>query len=448
MKVSVFKHWDRIRSSFWFLPTVLAGSAVVLAGVSRRLDTWVTAQLENLLGWTFTGGAEGATAVLSTIAGSMITIAGVVFSMTLVALTLTSSQLGPRMLRNFMRDTATQVVLGTFVATFLYCLLVLRSIRYDKQDPFVPHASISLALLFAVLSIGVLIYFIHHVSLSIQANQIVARVGFELMESIDRVFPSSADEGDDDFSAEVGASEPPTSPEQESYAISAKSDGYLQFVEVGALVAIADEHDLTIRLQRRPGQFVVAGQTLALVSPEHAVDKELAEHLAGTLTIGLERTPGQDVEHSVHKLVEIAVRALSPGLNDPFTAIACIDRLRAALCRLVGRELPAAWHRGSGASGDATCRLMIPVIGLPAIIDASFDQIRHYGRSTPSVALRLLEAIGTVAEFAQRPEDLDALRRQADIIARGARQAITESEDRLVIEETYREAKEALQGAA
>lgn len=158
----------------------MAAVAVALALVSVTVDDPVTEWLALNLGWRFTGGAEGASAVLGIIAGSMITIAGVVFSMTLVALSLTSSQLGPRLLRNFMSDTSTQVVLGTFIATFVYCLLVLRTIRRAEEVAFVPHLSVSLGVLLAVAGVGVLIYFIHHVSVSIQANEVAARIGTEL----------------------------------------------------------------------------------------------------------------------------------------------------------------------------------------------------------------------------------------------------------------------------
>ncbi|MBU1139165.1 MAG: DUF2254 domain-containing protein, partial [Proteobacteria bacterium] len=195
MKVYIFKYLDRIRSSFWFIPIVMACGAVALAFGTVSLDAPVTDWLHRAWGWTFTGGAEGAAALLGTVAGSMITIAGVVFSMTLVALSLASSQLGPRMLRNFMRDTTTQVVLGTFVATFLYCLLVLRTIRRAEEVVFIPHLSVSLGVVLAVVSVGVLIYFIHHVSVSLQANEIVARVSMELIEGINRLFPEGIGQG-------------------------------------------------------------------------------------------------------------------------------------------------------------------------------------------------------------------------------------------------------------
>jgi uncharacterized membrane protein len=177
VSLQVIEYWNHVRSSFWFTPTTMAATAVLMALVGVTVDEPVTEWLALNFGWTFKIEAEGATAVLGIIAGSMITIAGVVFSMTLVALTLASSQLGPRLLTNFMRDTSTQIVLGTFIATFVYCLLVLRTIRRAEYDTFVPHLSVSIGVVLAVASVGVLIYFIHHVSVSIQANEIAARIG-------------------------------------------------------------------------------------------------------------------------------------------------------------------------------------------------------------------------------------------------------------------------------
>ncbi|MBC7706367.1 MAG: DUF2254 domain-containing protein, partial [Rhodoferax sp.] len=173
MKTQPYKFWDRLRSSLWFVPATMAFLAVALAVAAVELDKAVADDWLLSLGWSYSGGAEGASLVLGTVAGSMIAIAGAVFSMTLVALSLASSQLGPRLLRNFMRDTVNQVVLGTFVATFVYCLLVLRTIRRADEVAFVPHLSVTIGVLLAIVSVGVLIYFIHHISVSIQADQVV-----------------------------------------------------------------------------------------------------------------------------------------------------------------------------------------------------------------------------------------------------------------------------------
>ena len=205
------------------------------------------------LGWSYSGGAEGASLLLGTVAGSMIAIAGTGFSMTLVAMSLASSQLGPRLLRNFMRDTANQVVLGTFVATFVYCLLVLLTIRRADEVAFVPHLSVSIAVLLAMLSIGVLIYFIHHVSVSIQADEVVAHVGRELEDGIDRLFPGRVGKAGAEASASPGEVDLPAVFAREARPVGAAEDGYLQRIDGDALMALASREDLLLKLVRRPG---------------------------------------------------------------------------------------------------------------------------------------------------------------------------------------------------
>ena len=188
----------------------MACLAVALALGAVELDKAATEDWLKRLSWIYSGGAEGASLLLGTVAGSMIAIAGTVFSMTLVALSLASSQLGPRLLRNFMRDTANQVVLGTFVATFVYCLLVLRTIRRGDEVAFVPHLAVTIGVLLAIVSIGVLIYFIHHVSVSIQADEVVAQVGRELVDGIDRLFPGHLGKPASEVSSATGEADLPS----------------------------------------------------------------------------------------------------------------------------------------------------------------------------------------------------------------------------------------------
>ncbi len=435
-----FKYWDRVRTSFWFVPIIMAGAAVVSAFVSVAIEAPVSDWLQREWGWVFTGGAEGANAVLGTIAGSMITIAGVVFSMTLVALSLASSQFGPRMLRNFMRDTTTQVVLGTFIATFLYCLLVLRTIRRAEEILFVPHLSVFLGVLLAVLSVGVLIYFIHHVSVSLQANEIVARVNAELIGGIDRLFPEADGRGASRVPAEPPGTGFLETFEREAGPVGATGDGYLQFIDTEVLLALAVEEDAVLSLVRRPGHYVVADRPLVLVWPADRVTDKLAARIDSAFTLGNQRTPRQDIECTVNQLVEIAVRALSPGLNDPFTAIVCVDHLGSALCRLAQRETPSPYHHDT----QARLRLIALPVAFPAIADAALDQIRQYGRSSAAVTIRLLESIAAVAGFARRPEDVASLRRHAGMIARGAREGLFEAEDRRAVEARYQAASRLL----
>ena len=433
MRGQFYKYWNRVRSSFWFVPTVMAGVAVVFALVGVTVDEPVTEWLALNLGWTFTGGAEGASAVLGIIAGSMITIAGVVFSMTLVALSLASSQLGPRLLRNFMRDTSTQAVLGTFIATFVYCLLVLRTIRRAGEGAFVPHLSVSLGVVLAVSSVGVLIYFIHHVSVSIQANEIAARIGRELIAKIDHLFPEH-----------IGQEGPrvPTDPpdagfigmfDREARPVAADEDGYLQFIDGDALLALAIEEDLVVRLERRSGNYVVAGCPLVLIWPGSRVTEQLTKQVQSLFVMGHQRISDQDIEFGVNKLVEMAVRALSPGLNDPFTAIACVDHLGSALCRLAARDMPSPYSYDR----QNQLRLIARADTFQEVVDAAFNQIRQYGRTSAAVTLRLLETIAVVAGFVHRPEDRTTLLRHAEMIARGANEGLPEGEDRRAVEERW-----------
>lgn len=431
----LFKVFNRVRSGFWFLPTVMAGSAVALAMVTISFDEQLTDWLERTLGLEFTGGADGASAVLGTIAGSMISIAGVVFSMTLVALSLASSQMGPRLLRNFMRDTSTQVVLGTFIASFLYCLLVLRSIRLEDEVAFVPHVSVTLGVLFAVASVGVLIYFIHHLAVSIQANEIAAHISKELVESMDRMFPEHIGRGSESV---------PTAPPDDAFfeafdkdarPVDADSDGYLQFVDGEGLLKLSKDEDLVVRLLKKPGNYVVSSCPLALVHPGGRLTDRLSKKIRALFVLGHQRTSGQDIEFGVNQLVEMAVRALSPGINDPFTAITCVDQLGSFLSRLAKRDVPSK-HR---YDDQDQLRVIALADTFPEVADAAFDQIRQNARESVAVTLRLLETIATVMGIARRAEDRAALLRQAGMIARSASEHLSDSEDRQAVEERYRE---------
>ncbi len=411
----------------------MAGGAVALALATIALDEAVSDEWLQALGWAYTGGAEGASSVLGAIAGSMITIAGVVFSMTLVALSLASSQLGPRLLRNYMRDTATQVVLGMFVSTFVYCLLVLRTIRRADEIAFVPHLSVNIGVLFALVSVGVLIYFIHHVSISIQADQVVARVGKELVEEINRLFPEQIGQEQNRPAIESIDTSIPEAFDREARPVLAGGDGYLQHIDAHTLMILATQADVLLRLERRPGQYVVSGRPLVMVWPGDRVTDEFAALVNDAFALGNLRTSAQDVEFAIHQLVEIAVRALSPGINDPFTAVACVDRLGSALCRLAQRKMPSPYRHDE----QHRLRVVVAPITFTEIVDTAFNQIRQYAHPSAAVTIRLLETIAVIAEAVHRPADWAALRRHAEMIVRGAREGLPEVEDRRAVEDRF-----------
>lgn len=430
MKTQVVKYWHRIRSRFWFTPTAMAATAAALALVGVTVDASITEWLERNLNWTFQMEAEGASAVLEVIAGSMITIAGVVFSMTLVALSLASFQLGPRLLTNFMSDSSTQVVLGTFIATFVYCLLVLRTIRRAEDVAFVPHLSVTLGVILAVAGVGVLIYFIHHVSVSIQANAIAARIGKDFIEKVDHLFPGHIGQEGTQVPMDPRGASVTEAFDRDAQSVVADRDGYLQLIDGEALLALAMEENLLVRLERKPGNYVVAGCSLVWVSPGSHLTDQLVERIQSFFVMGDQRTPDQDIEFPVNQLVEMAVRALSPGVNDPFTAIACVDHLGSALCRLAARETPSRYRYDN----NDQLRLIMQVDTYGNVVGAAFNQIRQNAGSNAAVTIRLLDTIAKVMGFVHRPEDRVTLLRHAEMIARGAGKELPEGEDRRVVE--------------
>jgi uncharacterized membrane protein len=278
------------------------------------------------------------------------------------------------------------------------------------------------------------------VSVSIQANEIVARVGTELIEGIERLFPENIGRG-----APRIPMEPPDAGfldtfDREARPIGSAGDGYLQFVDGDALIALAMQEDVVIRLERRPGHYVVATRPLALVWPGNKVTDQLIDRINSAFALGNQRTSGQDVEFAVNQLVEIAIRALSPGVNDPFTAMVCVDHLGSALCRLAELDMPSPYRHDT----QEKIRVITPVFTFPDVTDAAFNQIRQYGRSSTAVTIRLLETIAEVLGSVHRPEDRAALLRHAKMIARGARDGLLEDEDRQVVEEHFQSVNKLL----
>jgi len=443
MKLWLGNKWDELRGSFWFLPTLMVVSAISLSLATIHLDrvttnrNWIAT-----LGWTFSRGPEGSRALLATVAGSMMTIASVTFSITIVALQLASSQFGPRLLRNFMRDRGNQVAIGTFIATFTYCLLVLRTVNGTEREQFVPHISVTVALLLALLSVGVLIYFIHHSAESIQAENVIAAVSRDLHYAIDRLYPECmGHEAPDELNRENQPNLPTGFDHDHCTVDSVRSD-YLQAINVDRLLQIANEHDLVFSIVRRPGKFCFKGDPIALAGPSAKVDDAMVESIRSEFFFGHRRTLVQDIEFAIDQLVEVAVRALSPGVNDPFTAINCVDRLGAALCALAEKAIPSPYRYDE----DGKLRVATDASTVQGIVDASFDQIRQAARKDTSVTLRLLETIAAVARQTHDPRFRTALQRQADAIHRGSQDGLADSTDREDAKKRFREAVEALNG--
>lgn len=434
---------DSLHSSFWFIPTLMVVLAILLSFVTIGIDQKLEADIIGNLGWAYALGPNGSRAILSAIAGSMMTVATTSFSITIVALQLASSQFGPRLLRNFMQDTGNQIVLGTFISTFVYSLMVLRTINGVAENEFVPHISVTCGIGLAIASIGVLIYFIHHSATSIQVDHVISKVGCELDEVIDRLFPKQIRRGASKHRAEPRPSDIPADFDREATAIQATSSNYVQAVDTDQLMQIATKANILLQLQRRPGDFVVKGSPLVLVYPIESGGKKLVKQINDAFVLGSQRTDQQDVEFSINQLVEIAVRALSPGINDPFTAIRCIDQLSAALCHLAQKEIPSAYRYDD----QDQLRVIAEPMTFADVTDDALNQIRQYGQTSVAVTMRLLEAIAVIAPFTHTKADQTALMRHADMIERGSQEGITEELDRNDVKERYLAAVKAIEQA-
>jgi uncharacterized membrane protein len=434
--------WEYLRGTYWAVPSAMAVAAVGLSVAMIQLDEAATAGMLDRLSWVYTGGPEGARAVLSTIAASMITVAGVTFSITIVALTLASQQFGPRLLRNFLRDPGNQVVLGTFVSTFIYCLLVLRTVRGSDDEEFVPHLAVTVGVVLAMLSLGVLIFFIHHVATSIQASRIIANVAEDLEGAINRLFPETI--GDDSATAEPGGASPGESDasDEGQREVRATTAGYVQAIDAQGLMAVARERDVVVRVRARPGLFVRKGHVLLTIGPTPTHGDRDDRPFQELFIIGSDRTGAQDVTFFIDQLVELAVRALSPGINDPGTARLCIDRLEQALCHLGGRRIPSPARHDE----DGRVRVFACPLTFSGMVESAFNEIARYGRSSVSVTCRLLDAVRSVGSCVQREADRQALLRQAAAIAGEVRESSFSEGDREQIARCYRATLTTLHG--
>jgi uncharacterized membrane protein len=408
----------QLRNSLWFVPGLWVIGAGVLAVLATGIDA-MTPAIGRDLPLVFGGGPDGARSVLSSIAGSMITVAGVTFSITIVALQLASSQFSPRVLRDFMRDRLSQSVLGSFIGAFFYSLVVLRSIRSaDETGPeFVPAIAVTLAIGFAVLAVAMLIYFIHHISTRIQVSSIVAGIADATERAIER-------ERDDGGSAARPGGKRPAAPTHDGVPqgqpgrVTAARSGYLQLLDRRGIVDVAEELDLVVRLEHAPGDWVQEGAPLFAVWPSAAADEELADRLNDHATIGAERSLEQDPAFGMRQLVDVAVKALSPGINDPTTARDCIARITQVLVAWARAGAP----RDLGAGRDGRLRLVERVRSFAELVELGFDELRHYGAATPEIAITLAASVRTLRDMVsptQRSpldEQLERLREAAAAI--------------------------------
>lgn len=416
MRAGLLRLTDQLRQSYWFLPSLMALAAVLLAGGMVWLDSYEGSGWMDRLPWLYASRPSGARQLLSAIGGSMVTVAGTVFSVTIAAVVYASGQYGPRLLSNFMRDRGNQVTLGTFIATFLYCLIVLRTIRSPEETGgagFVPNLAVLIALLLAVCSITVLIFFIHHVPSRIHINSVIEDIGRRLLHEVGRRFPQSIGDAAEDEPDPDDPALPPAFRRNgggERVAVRATDTGYVQVIDDSALLRLARENDVVVRIQYEPGDFVHAGRALLEVAPPERCTEEVARRLRDTFAVGAQRTALQDLRFLLDEIVEIAARALSPGVNDPFTAVTCLDWLGAALSDLSGRILPSQLR----ADEDGDLRVIAHPVTFCAFLDRSLGALLRHAAGDTVTALHFLTTLGEIAVDCEQPGRIAALSCYAD----------------------------------
>jgi uncharacterized membrane protein len=418
--------WEALRTTFWLVPTLLVIVATLLFLVTFEIDRAAYHGHLTLPFWLHTGSADAGRQVLIAIAAAVITVVGVVFSITILALTLASQQFGPRMMRNFVRDVGNQVTLGVFVATFVYSVLALGTITSGPHGTFVPHLSITVAEALLLVDLGVLIYFIHHIAKSIQLPEVIAGIARDLTHAIDAEFPAGQ-----------GALQPaePAGPEKSvaellkliegrGGVVRSETSGYLQFVGYAQLVEIAAATDSVIRLNYRPGHFMTAGRPLATVWPSGAAE-QVALALTKAHVTGPHRTLMQDPVFAIDQLVEIAIRALSSAVNDTFTALTCIDWLSAGLSRVSGRVLTEAVYRDR----MGRIRLIEFDPSYARMVNRAFDKVRQAASGMPAVIIRMLDALTAIMEQTGSAEQRRILLRQGEMIMLSATESVPDPND-------------------
>jgi len=403
-RVATRHHWDRMMVSFWFAPALMALAAVLLAWAMYRLDILIPNEALENSHLVLSGTVGELRSYLLFLAGTVLATASVVFALLTLPLSTVVAQYGSRLLRLFLRDRTTKFVLGMFVATFVYCVAAALSIRPVEVLPDGPQLTATVGLYLELATFASLILLVQHISTMLQAPNIAAAAGAELLDVINAEFPADI-KRDDDSKAGLGIR--PNSEgipdnlaekEKESYSVRVTSTGYIQFIDLDSLLTLAREKNLVIRLLHRPGYFVSSGVVVAMVWPADRVDEKLDRLINRAFQIGNVRTPTQDVEYAVNQLTEMAVRAM--GLNDPFTAMTCLDHLGNGLMKFIRQSENGSHY----ANPDSRLHLAAGQVTFESLLSAAFDMLRHASCNNAKVLLHMLEVIDAIGQESKATE--------------------------------------------
>jgi uncharacterized membrane protein len=368
-------------------------------------------ELASRVAWVSHEDVAASQLILATIASSMMATVSVVLSVLIMALSLASLQFSPRVLRGFMGDRPTQHTLGIFMGTFVYSLLVLRTVQGGPQ-PFVPAASVSVGMALAVGALAWLAYFIHHIGQGINASHLVDRIARETFVIIDEEFPIEVGRADT-HPEDTG---PPAEPPPGAAVGEAIDSGYVQLVNRERLLDLAREHGVVVYQQHGIGEFAVRGNPLVSIAPVERVSPELAEECVKCFDLGEMRTMQQDVQYGIRQIVDIGLKAVSPAVNDPTTACTCVDHLASVLCHLARRRILPLEMR------DPTTGQLLMVrraVTFQGSLDLAFNQLRQYGRNDMTVALRLVRALSEIALATDHPPHQDRALYHAELVVEG-----------------------------
>lgn len=422
MKKLLF-YWKQLKATFWFLPMLIISFSIFLSVGLVSLDNNINISFEGWLRFFLVNSSDSARSILTTISGAMIGVAGTVFSVTLVALTLASSQFGPRLIKNFMYVKLNQIVLGSYVSTYLYCLLVLNAIKDNENYTFIPTISIFVAILATVFNIILLIIFIHQIAISIQADRVVSDISNFIENQVENLFPKKIGE----FMNEDMFIDTAKIISQYKYSTILKSpkSGYLQNIDNQALLKIVEKQDSLIEMYYKTGDFFVKDLEIGVIHSHELWEENAINQLINQFVIGKTKTSQQDIEFSIHQMVEIAARALSTGVNDPYTAISCIDHLTAVMCYLAEAQFPSKYRYDQSKQ----LRVIAENLDFEGVLDAAFNQIRQFSTGSTAVIIRLMEAQITILKFTKTKSHKKALIKHAEMILTVGKQTIKEKND-------------------
>ncbi|MBP8251959.1 MAG: DUF2254 domain-containing protein [Herpetosiphon sp.] len=419
-RIELAENLYKLNTSLWFRPTIMTITSGILA--------FVTVEIDKRIGFSSVGmlasGVDDARAILSSITSSMLTVTTVTFSIMMVALVLASQQFSPRIIRNVMRDTPSQYVLGAFIGTFVYSLLVLGRVTNTENLRFVPIISLATSIIMTMIAIAAFIYFIHHIAETIQAHELIAQAGDRTLEVMKRHYPERLGVG-------ITVDQAPELPATEPVIICSRKGGYVQAIDPVMLLRLAQDHDLVIEMLRTVGDFVPKGNPLMRMWERQSEPSPLffREHHAifeDVFELGRERTLFDDVLFGLRQMVDIALKAISPAINDPNTASNAIDHIGNVLVQATRHPDPLRYR----VDDQGILRVIVASATFSDMLNTSLNQIRHYSSAEPTITSRLLNMLNEVAFATDDPDRRGLLWKHALMIVRSADRNIHEPYDR------------------